>query len=124
MRGHRVLVVEYEDSVRELMCGLLAARGCEVERAATAGQALPLLLGRDYDLVICDLRLPGFDGRTLFEQVQAERPEMAKNFLICTGDTATRETRDFLSDTHLPVIFKPFRRDQLWNAVQPFLRWI
>ncbi len=122
MENARVLIVENEDHVRELLRMLLSARGCKVESVRNAAQALRLLLTCDYDLVLCDVRLPGIDGRTLFQQVRAERPEMAARFLICTGDNISPETEEFLRATHLPVLRKPFRREELFRAVVPFFR--
>ena len=122
MESARVLIVEDEEDVRELMVVLLSARGCVVESAVNAAQALPLLRTRDYDVVLCDIRLPGVDGRTLYQQVQAERPEMARRFLICTGDSVSPETEQFLRSSRLPVLLKPFRSEDLLDALLPFLR--
>lgn len=118
----RVLIIEDEADVRHLIALLLKARGCEVVARGNAAEALPELLAGDYDLVLCDLRMPGMDGRTLYEQVKAERPELAQRFLICTGDNLSTETEEFLQESRLPVLMKPFRAEELLIAVLPFFR--
>ncbi len=117
-----MLIVEEVKDIQELLTLLLSARGCTVECARGGAEALPLLLTRDYDLVLCDLRLPGMDGRTLYQQVREERPEMAERFLICTGNNISPETQEFLRSNHLPVLLKPFRSEELFRAALPFFR--
>lgn len=118
-------MVEDNEDVRDLLALLLIARGWCVETAANASQALPLLLEHNYDLVLCDIRLPGVNAATLYEQVRAERPEIAQRFLLCTGDNLSEETENFIRSSGLPVLTKPFRADDLIQACVAFMRrWV
>jgi two-component system NtrC family sensor kinase len=109
--GSRILLVEDEDGVRTVAARGLARLGYEVEAVADGAAALERALAQDYDLVISDLQMPGMDGATLYRRLRELRPGL--RWLILTGDTMGERSRTFLEDTSLPVLPKPFTRDQL-----------
>jgi PAS domain S-box-containing protein len=107
----RILLVEDEDSVRAVAARGLARLGYQVEAVADGAAALEQALAHDYDLVISDIQMPGMDGVALYRQLHELRP--ALRWLILTGDTMGEHSRTFLEETMLPVLPKPFTRDQL-----------
>jgi PAS domain S-box-containing protein len=109
--GARILLVEDEDSVRTVAARGLVRLGYQVEAVADGDMALEQALAHDYDLVISDLQMPGMDGTALYQRLRELRP--ALRWLILTGDTMGERSRTFLEDTALPVLPKPFTRDQL-----------
>ncbi|HET9220854.1 MAG TPA: GAF domain-containing protein, partial [Roseiflexaceae bacterium] len=113
--AQRILLVEDEDSVRAVAARGLARLGYQVEAVADGTAALEQALARDYDLVISDIQMPGMDGVALYRQLHERRP--ALRWLILTGDTMGERSRTFLEQTALPVLPKPFTRDQLAAGV-------
>jgi two-component system cell cycle sensor histidine kinase/response regulator CckA len=113
--ARRILLVEDEDSVRAVAARGLARLGYQVEAAADGAAALERALAHDYDLVISDIQMPGMDGVTLYRQLHELRPTL--RWLILTGDTMGERSRTFLEETMLPVLPKPFTRDQLATRV-------
>jgi PAS domain S-box-containing protein len=107
----RILLVEDEDGVRTVAARSLARLGYQVEAAADGAAALERALAQDYDLVISDIQMPGMDGVALYRRLHELRP--ATRWLILTGDTMSERSRTFLEETALPVLPKPFTRDQL-----------
>src|SRR5688500_5423064 len=93
----RVLVVDDEPDLLELFGALLRMRGWEVEMARSVNDAIDRLRHADYDLIVSDVRFPAGDGRTFFDFAVAARPELASRFLICTGDSASPETAEFIA---------------------------
>jgi CheY-like chemotaxis protein len=89
----------------------LARLGYQVDTVADGAAALEQALAQEYDMVISDLQMPGMDGATLYHQLHKQRP--ALRWLILTGDTMGEHSRTFLETTALPVLPKPFTRDQL-----------
>jgi two-component system, cell cycle sensor histidine kinase and response regulator CckA len=85
--------------------------GYQVEAVADGAAALEQALEQDYDLVISDLQMPGMDGVALYRRLREQRPKL--RWLILTGDTMGERSRTFLEDAALPVLPKPFTRDQL-----------
>jgi CheY-like chemotaxis protein len=67
----RILVVEDDALVAEVVCELFAHLGYVAERAAHAMDALRLAAGDDFDLIVLDLDLPGLDGFALAQVLKA-----------------------------------------------------
>lgn len=75
-RSIRILLVEDHGDTGRAIAGLLAAWGCKVEHAESAGQALELFRRCEFDLVISDLGLPDESGAVLISRLLALRPEL------------------------------------------------
>jgi PAS domain S-box-containing protein len=113
--ARRILLVEDEDSVRAVATRGLERLGYQVKAVADGAAALEQALAHDYDLVISDIQMPGMDGVALYRQLHELRP--ALRWLILTGDTMGERSRTFLEEVALPVLPKPFTRDQLAACV-------
>jgi putative nucleotidyltransferase with HDIG domain len=83
----RVLVVDAEPGVRQLLGTLLGEEGYVCVSAADAEQARELLQASEFHLLLCDLKLPGHDGLWLLDRLRAEQPATAVIMLTAHGDT-------------------------------------
>ena len=83
----RVLVVDAEPGVRQLLGTLLGEEGYVCVSAADAEQARELLQASEFHLVLCDLKLPGHDGLWLLDRLRAEQPATAVIMLTAHGET-------------------------------------
>ncbi len=70
-----------------------------------------------YDVVICDLMMPGMSGMDVFETIRAERPELAERFVFMTGGAFTERARDFLAQHELRRVEKPFALEDIERIV-------
>src|SRR5687767_14952056 len=66
----RVLVVDDEESIRDLLSKTLAINDYDVETASDASAALDRMRLQQYDLLVADLKMPGMDGLTLIKQAR------------------------------------------------------
>ncbi len=107
-RTFQVLVVDDEAAIQDVFAELLMDYSCRVTGASNGLHGLKHIEERDFDLVICDLKMPGIDGRRLFEKVKEIKPELAKKFVFITGDTNSPKTMDFLQKNGNRWIAKPF----------------
>ena len=83
MEGRKVLVVDDEQPIRDLLEEFLRGQGMEVATAADGRQALLCLDREDYDVLLTDLKMPGVDGLRLLERAgQMPAPPIT---VICTG---------------------------------------
>ena len=117
--GGRVLVVEDEQHLGVAVARALASRYM-VELAPDAATALERIeagRGCEYDAVLCDLRMPGMDGRALFDAVCTRWPEQARRFIFLTGAGFGSEYEPFIRTTDRPVVEKPFDMDELEEIV-------
>lgn len=72
--GHRILVVDDDASVREMLARVLAGEGYAVSTAADGAVALEMAVATDFDLALLDLNLPGKSGWVTFEALTARHP--------------------------------------------------
>jgi DNA-binding NtrC family response regulator len=79
----RILVVDDQDSMRVLLQDMLEVIGYDVVLAEGGEQALSILEGERFDLVLTDLNMPGMDGTALLRAVKAKRSEIP--VVIITG---------------------------------------
>ncbi|KAF0245691.1 MAG: two-component system NtrC family sensor [Planctomycetota bacterium] len=117
----RVLVVDDEDSIRVLVTHALRDDN-EVEACEGGVRALELLATRDFDAILCDLRLRDLPGREVYAWLRAHRPALARKFLVITGDTHGDEGREFLEEFRTPCVTKPFDLDDLKQRVKELVR--
>jgi CheY-like chemotaxis protein len=100
----------------------LEREGWQVEDATDGRAALDKLIPAagpfpHYDLIICDLRMPGCSGSELHERLKAERPALLRRLIVATGDTVSDEAADFVRRTSCPVLQKPFELSELRSLV-------
>ena len=114
--ARRVLVVEDEDVVADLVADLLSGHGFSVELARRAHEALAIAKeGGHFDLLITDLVMPGMNGRELAQALQQEQPDLPVLFMSGYAGTAVIERG--LLDVGTPFIQKPFKLADLLHAV-------
>jgi CheY-like chemotaxis protein len=117
----RILVVEDEGSVANLISDVLKEEGHYVEATLDSQDGLTRLSRGHFDAILCDLRMPRLDGQAFYDAlVQAGSP-MKDRILFITGDTLAPRTRDFLEPRGLPHLAKPFLVEELKLAVHAIL---
>jgi PAS domain S-box-containing protein len=117
----RILVVDDESEVAELIRDLLESAGHEVAVAESGAVALELLDTARFDAVVSDLRMPDMDGAELWREVGRLHPALARRMLFITGDTLSPGARDFLGATGCPRLDKPFSKADLVAGVAALL---
>jgi CheY-like chemotaxis protein len=71
-----------------------------------------------YELILSDVRMPDLDGPTLYREVERRHPDLLRRFIFLTGDVMSPETTQFLSQTGVPCLSKPFTLEMVREAVQ------
>jgi PAS domain S-box-containing protein len=117
----RVLVVDDEAEVAELIRDMLESAGHEVAVAESGAVALELLDTARFDAIVSDLRMPDMDGAALRREVQRQHPALAGRLMFITGDTLSPGAREFLDATGCPRLEKPFNKADLLAAVTALL---
>jgi excisionase family DNA binding protein len=111
----RVLVVDDEESIRELMTRTLALAEYDVETVADARTALERLRHSAYDLMIADLRMPGMDGLALIRDARRLQPSLP--VIIVTGFSSEASAIEAVNLGVVGYLVKPFRVPQVLSAV-------
>jgi two-component system response regulator HydG len=107
----RILVVDDQDDIREVMAIELSHAGYTVEAHESAASALIALEKGQWDVVLTDLRMPGMDGIQFLKEIKTRDSEIAVILLTAHGtvNTAVDAMRDGASD----FLLKPFDFKQL-----------
>jgi two-component system NtrC family sensor kinase len=113
----RVLVIDDEGHLRELLQEILTREGHQIFTAANGKEALAMLQKRAFDLIITDIKMPETDGRELYTQLKARGSQYADRLLFVTGDLMNADTVRFLESTGNPWLAKPFQLDAVRLAV-------
>jgi signal transduction histidine kinase/CheY-like chemotaxis protein len=116
-RPSRILVVEDEPTVAQLIVDVLQEEGHFATACIDSREGLDLLLKHSYDLVICDLRMPGMDGRSFFHTLERSKSPFQRRILFITGDTLSPSSLEFIESNRLPYLAKPFSVEELKRAV-------
>ena len=119
--GARVLVVEDEPTVARLIADVLEDEGMRVEILMDGREALDRASRQTFDLVICDMKMPGLDGQHFYKSLERSGNPLRKRFLFVTGDVIAAHTREFLERNKLPHVAKPFRVEELTEKVHGVL---
>ena len=116
----RVLVVDDDDAMRDMVVSLLADEGYEASGADSADDALERLKDVDVDAVVSDIRMPGKTGLELVGELHALRPDTPVVLMTAFGsiETAVEAMRVGAFD----YVTKPFQKDVLLLAIERALQ--
>jgi len=97
---------------------VLREEGHHVDILLDSREGLEAALHRNYDLLVCDLKMPRLDGRTFYAALEKARNPLQHHVLFVTGDTLAPHTMEFLEAHRLPFVAKPFLVNELKYAVE------
>ncbi|MCH9018253.1 MAG: response regulator [Chloroflexi bacterium] len=113
----RLLVVDDEPDLRNIIVRLLERRNHKVDAAGDGDEAWDKLQDQSYDCIMLDLRMAGTGGQELFQRLNAANPAMAGKIIFLTGDMANTSTRSFLDPLANLVLQKPVSIGDLEQAI-------
>ncbi len=113
-RRPRILVVDDEASIRDLLAKTLALAEYDVDTAPDAAAALNRVRAVPYDLLIADLRMPGMDGLSLIRQTKRIRAELP--VIIITGYSSEASAIEAVNLGVAGYLRKPFRVPEVLAA--------
>ena len=111
----RVLVVEDEGPMRDLVTAELLDRGIAAAGAADLAAARALLGEREFDVVLLDMRLPDTDGLELLRRIRDIHPDVP--VIITTAYVSVEPQLRVLDLAHSAYLIKPFDLDDLGAAI-------
>src|SRR5207245_1539639 len=112
-KGRRILVVDDEADIVNLLVEILMREGHHADTAPNGAAALSLVEGREYDLILCDLRMPVLDGPGFYRELQRRRPELLRRLVFITGDALSASMAAFLAEAARPRLPTPFSVPEL-----------
>ena len=107
--AYRILVVEDEPDTRELLEFTLRWTGHDVDIATGGREALELLAGRSYDVILSNLNMPGMSGEDLYQRIEHGWPHLSPR--------SDRFQAQF-GGRPVPVLTKPYTRERLLKVIE------
>ena len=118
----KILVVDDEVEIRQLLQEILARSGYQVIAATDGREALPITLTEKPDLIITDIRMPRLDGLTLCRALRTQKDTQHIPVLILTNSSTTEQMEACLqagADDFLP---KPLNVEEIKLRVRTLIR--
>lgn len=117
----KVLIVDDETSIREVLAELLSAEGLNVQTANDGQAALDMIKKEQFDLIITDIRMPKLSGPELYDVLVKEFDFPKEKIIIITGDILSDEAKNFILKSACRYILKPFNPGELLKVLQKAL---
>jgi CheY-like chemotaxis protein len=114
-RPFRILVVDDEPAIRDVLTAYLQEHGHEVVTAVHGAEALEIFAQREWDLVMTDGLMPEMSGTEFAREIKRRNPSVPV-FLVSGSSEMLHEASDELSPIDF-IIRKPFTRDLLGAAL-------
>ena len=120
--GKRVLVIDDEAAILQLVADSLRRTGFQVDTVGDGLAALQRLKADKYDVTLCDWKMPGLNGQDVYEQLQSFNPDLCKRMIFITGDVINDRMRKFLESQERPCLSKPFVIGDLRAVIRSVLK--
>lgn len=114
----RILLIDDDELVAASTKRVLV--GHKVETEHEGGQGIARALAEPFDLILCDLMMPGRTGMDVFRTLQQDRPQLLERFVVMSGGANDDETAAFLDEYRGLRLDKPFGAQQLRELVARF----
>jgi two-component system response regulator AtoC len=111
MKQPHILIIDDEENLRHMLSVMLRKQGYLTETASGAEDALKKLSDHVYDYILCDIRMPGMDGRAFLRQ--AVEKGIAAPIIMMTAYGTVDAAVACMQDGAYDFISKPFKRDEI-----------
>ncbi len=112
----RILVIDDEENIREILNDLLSTLGCDVYTCSTGAAGLNAIQEHDYALVMTDINLPDISGKDVITTIKTKYPK--QKVAIVTGLTTFDDHLQSIIEQCDDVIRKPFTLQRLQSMVE------
>lgn len=114
----KILVVEDEPSIRNVIYLLLGALKCDGDVAYSGQQALSMLARESFDAVLLDLRSSDLPPEQVVHEMSEIRPSLVGRILVITGELSDRRTMDLIEQNCLSCVRRAHLVHDLWDRLR------
>ena len=119
--GKKILIIDDEEPILELLRELLMNQGYQVETARDGESGLRQAQQDHYDLIVCDWKIPGLNGQQIYERLRESKLEATQHFIFITGDVLSQKAEQFLNEHGTTCLLKPFAIEEFRAIVRKML---
>jgi two-component system response regulator PilR (NtrC family) len=120
----KVLIVEDEPSIRNILYVLLAGLGCDSDVAHDAAQALAMLRQDRFEAVLLDLRASDPPPEQVVSAITEVRPSLVGRVLVITGEVSDPQTFESLERSAVPHVARSQITSHLWMRMRALLGFV
>ena len=118
MEGKRLLIVDDDVDILDLLREVLTSEGYVVDAAPSAEAALELIHQNIYDAAILDFNLPDMDGVMLHRQIRQKDPDLARRSVFMSGLVQSDQNLGYYAAQGAGFLSKPFDIEDVLAAVR------
>ena len=118
LSGKKGLLVDDDLQMIDLLAKYFATEDCYTEKALDGKLALEKMNNTPFDFILCDVKMPGMDGVTFYQQLKGIGSPYLDKVIFITGDTMSHEILEFLKSINNPLLNKPFGLDDVKEAIR------
>jgi len=119
--GKKILVIDDEESILQMVREALTPSGYEVDTAIDGATGLQRMSEKQYDVTLCDWKMPGLNGEQVYERVRALHPKLSSRMIFITGDVINERTQKFLEQQNKTCLPKPFTIAEFRAAIKKII---
>jgi CheY-like chemotaxis protein len=89
----------------------------EVVAVGNGAEGVRAVLKQEFDVIVCDMMMPKLPGDMFYTAIERMRPHLCRRFIFITGHRGNPKINDFIKQVKGTMLSKPFRMDDLIDAV-------
>lgn len=122
MSKNKILIIDDNAEVRDMLHDMLTFKGYSVNTAENGIQVSDNLPDLDPDLIICDIAMPEKDGFQVLEEVRASDKYAKVPFVFLTASMLQSEEEKIIKTTANGYLMKPYNSSQLFEMIDKLLK--
>jgi len=116
---HRILIVDDEDDLRELLSHVLSTQGYEIQSAANGEEAISTLQEEKFDMALLDIQMPKINGIQVLQFINEHTP--STRVIMLTGYADLKNAMEAKEFGARDFISKPYKLDDILSTIQRVL---
>ena len=119
---NKILVIDDNNEVRDMLHDLLRLKGYDVETAETGSLGLEKLVSSSPDLIICDIAMPEKDGFQVLKEVRETPNHENVPFIFLTASMIRSEEQQIINTSANGYLMKPYESRKLFSMLDVLLK--
>jgi len=118
----KVLMLEDDPVMADTLKVFLETCDFRVTHVTSGAEGVKKILAVDFDIILCDMIMPGFPGDMFYRAVERVRPHLCKRFIFTTGHRGDSQIDAFIRGVRGLMLWKPFQFHELLAAIKTVQR--
>lgn len=113
----RLLLLEDDEHFESILRGFLESQSYVVTSVRNGVDGVREVLANDFDVIVCDMLMPGLPGDMFYAAVQRLKPHLCEKFVFISGMQGNPKINKFIQQVKGIMVAKPFRMETLIEVI-------